>query len=221
MSLHLSPKPCMAFKKLMCALFLLRQETHLLPVESDLNVSKLDFADELANKVGDKGYEALPSFSRLLEIARTPPLFSFWIRQLSFAVLSGTACLLFFNGSLLDGLVATFLGLGVGLLTDLASSNMVVGQVAEFLASIVVAFVARAIATSFRSFCYYPITLGALVWLLPGQRHISIQLPYFPFPFSFFLGFCSLLLHFFTVFIVIVCWTSPYAFCPLFPLNFP
>eukprot|EP00897_Mesotaenium_endlicherianum_P008150 jgi/Mesen1/7363/ME000381S06598 len=147
-----------------------RQETHLLTVQSDLDADKLGQADELANEVGLEGHEVLIAYWRLKAIATSKMRFNTPTRLISFAVLSGTASLLFFGGNLWDGLFSLVLGLLVGLLDLLAAEHLVVAQLVEFVTAVIVSFVARvlSVALAEQDLCFFAMALSSLVWLLPG-----------------------------------------------------
>eukprot|EP00271_Cylindrocystis_brebissonii_P011256 TRINITY_DN282_c0_g1_i1.p1 TRINITY_DN282_c0_g1~~TRINITY_DN282_c0_g1_i1.p1 ORF type:complete len:532 (+),score=88.45 TRINITY_DN282_c0_g1_i1:203-1798(+) len=148
-----------------------KQETHLMMVDQDLDVDKLDRADRLAKSVNSDDGHVLMAYWWLRKIATDPPRFGIPARLLSYAVLASTASLLFFQGTLTDALVCLILGLFIGAWDLLATTNQVVAEVENFVAALVVSFTARALVVSLPAtwaLCYTNISISALVWLLPG-----------------------------------------------------
>ncbi|GAQ88884.1 DUF1212 domain containing protein [Klebsormidium nitens] len=148
-----------------------KPETHLLTVEPGLNVDKLGRADELANRVGMEHMPLLVGYWRLRAIATAPPQFGEIKRLLSFGVAGCTSAVLFFNGNLYSGALAALLGLVAGLFDLVASRSNVFANVTTFLSATCVALLSRLLALYLPArfdLCFFSMTLGSLVWLLPG-----------------------------------------------------
>lgn len=143
----------------------------MLTVDSDMDVDKLGRADELANRVGSEGSPLLLAYWRLKAIASSPPEFGHWWRLFAFALSASMSALLFFDGSLWDGLFSFLLGLIVGLLDIIASKSSLFASVLEFTSALVVSFLARALQVHLAEyhFCYFAMALSSLVQLLPGM----------------------------------------------------
>lgn len=147
------------------------QEMHLLTTSQDLDVDKLGRADELANRVGaeEEGIEFLVAFWRLSSISSAPPTFSPHIRLLAFVLMSSAAAPLFFGGSLMDALVSGVLGFISGLLELWAAKNCIAASCIEFVASVIIACLARlTLLYVHPPICFFSTSLASLVWFLPG-----------------------------------------------------
>ncbi|KAL3692257.1 hypothetical protein R1sor_005908 [Riccia sorocarpa] len=147
-----------------------KKETHMLTVDSELDVDKLGRADRLANHVG-KETPLVLAYWMLKTIATSDPEFGrWWWRLLGYALSASTSTLLFFDGSLWDGLLALPLGLIVGCLDLIGARSSLFASVLEFAAALVVATGARLFTFYITGvqLCFFSLVLGALVQLLPG-----------------------------------------------------
>ncbi|KAG6556858.1 hypothetical protein Mapa_001805 [Marchantia paleacea] len=148
----------------------IKKETHMLTVDSELDVDKLGRADHLANHVG-KETPLLLAYWRLKAIATSAPEFGrWWWRLLGYALSASMSAQLFFDGSLWDGLLALALGLTVGFMDLIAARSSLFASVLEFAAALVVSTAARLASYYITAvpLCFFSLVLGSLVQLLPG-----------------------------------------------------
>ncbi|KAL2628513.1 hypothetical protein R1flu_013199 [Riccia fluitans] len=148
-----------------------RKETHMLTVDSELDVDKLGRADHLANHVG-KETPLLLAYWRLKAIATSAPEFGrWWWRLLGYALSASMSAQLFFDGSLWDGLLALPLGLIVGCMDLIGAKSSLFASVLEFTAALVVSTGARVLCFYITGvqLCFFSLVLGSLVQLLPGM----------------------------------------------------
>jgi uncharacterized membrane protein YjjP (DUF1212 family) len=75
-------------------------------------------------------------------------------------------------GSPWDAVFSFFLGLTVGILDLIASKFTRFAAVEKFCSALIVSFLAHCISVYLKAFglCYFAMTLGALVQLLPGTN---------------------------------------------------
>ncbi|KAH7440511.1 hypothetical protein KP509_04G111000 [Ceratopteris richardii] len=149
-----------------------RNDLHLLTVESDLDAGKLGRVDELANSLGKHDNELLAAYWKLRVIAMSRSRFEqWWWRVFSYALSACTAALLFFSGSLSDAFISSMLGLVVGILDTLSKKSHILGNLIEFAAALLVAFMARIFTfhLPWLKLCLSNIVLSSLVQLLPGM----------------------------------------------------
>jgi hypothetical protein len=79
-----------------------REEIHLLKLNGEVDVDKLQQIDELANSVGLPDTPVMMGQWRLQTIVRAPSSFEEWYWQLpAYVMTAGTGALLFFKGTLL------------------------------------------------------------------------------------------------------------------------
>ncbi len=84
----------------MCCDFENRDELHMLKVDSEVNLDKLQRVDELANSVGLTNTPLMMAHRQLKSIVKGPSQFGAWYWQLfSYALSSPTAAILFFSGT--------------------------------------------------------------------------------------------------------------------------
>lgn len=78
-------------------------------------------------------------------------------------------------GNIWDGLIAFILGMGVGTLSEVAAGIRALNRVIEFVAALVVAFVARVSSIYLPTFklCSSAICISSLVWFLPGMSIVD------------------------------------------------
>lgn len=77
-----------------------RDELHMLKVDSEVDLDKLQRVDELANSVGLTNTPLMMAHRQLKSIVKGPSQFGAWYWQLfSYALSSPTAAILFFSGT--------------------------------------------------------------------------------------------------------------------------
>ncbi|CAM6124882.1 unnamed protein product [Calypogeia fissa] len=144
---------------------------HVLTVENELDVDKLGRADHLANHVGRNETPLLLAYWRLKAIATSPSKFGqWWWRLFGYSLSASMSALLFFNGSLWDGLMSLVLGFIVGCFDLISAKSTIFASVLEFMSALVVSFVARLLSLYLGSLnlCFFSMVLASLVQLLPG-----------------------------------------------------
>jgi uncharacterized membrane protein YjjB (DUF3815 family) len=100
-------------------------------------------------------------------IVAAPPRYGRAMTVVAFGLASGAACR-FLNGGLREIVVATFIGLVIGLLALVAAHAPRFGRIFEPVASFVASLVAGALAAGVLPFSVFTATLAGLIVLLPG-----------------------------------------------------
>lgn len=150
-----------------------KEEIHLMKLNGQVDVDKLQQIDELANSVGLPDTPVMMGQWRLQTIVRTPSSFEEWYWQLpAYVMTAGTGALLFFKGNYWDATFSLFLGLVVGIIELSVPFFPVFGIVAEFASALVVSFLARVFTHYFHHLdvCFFAMAISGLIWLLPGQN---------------------------------------------------
>ncbi|KAH9552829.1 hypothetical protein CY35_09G087400 [Sphagnum magellanicum] len=150
-----------------------KDELHMLKVDSEVNLDKLQRVDELANSVGLTNTPLMMAHRQLKSIVKGPSQFGAWYWQLfSYALSSPTAAILFFSGNYWDAVLSLILGLGVGILALVPPISPVFGNMLEFISALFVSFLARVFSHHLPNLevCFFAMAMSGLVWLLPGQN---------------------------------------------------
>ena len=145
-----------------------RQQVHMLRVvPGAVNLGKLAEVERVALDVAHGRQSAAHGVAELARIAAAPPPYGPALTIAAVALVSGIACQ-FLGGGRREIVVATLLGLELGLLDRLAASRPRVGGVFEPLAAFLVSLTAVALAQLFGPFAVLVATLGGLIVLVPG-----------------------------------------------------
>ncbi|CAM6036502.1 unnamed protein product [Sphagnum compactum] len=150
-----------------------KDELHMLKVDSEVDLDKLQRVDELANSVGLTNTPLKMAHWQLQSIVKGPSQFGAWYWQLfSYALSSPTAAILFFSGNYWDAVLSLILGLGVGILALVPPISPVFGNMLEFISALFVSFLARVFSHHLPNLevCFFAMAISGLVWLLPGQN---------------------------------------------------
>ncbi|OZJ06207.1 hypothetical protein BZG36_00788 [Bifiguratus adelaidae] len=140
-------------------------ETHLLRLSAGFDMDKLAKVDRVACDVAKMRITVSQGMMQLDKVFMSPPTWGALPILASFGVVSALFCLIFFNGTLIAGVVCGFLGLVVGILSLLAQRNPMFGNVYEIECASIIAIIIR----SLHHYVTFSTTaLGAIVMLLPG-----------------------------------------------------
>lgn len=144
------------------------QHTALSRVEpGSLQLDKLVELDEVVEDLYRGDIPVETAAERLTEIDQAPERYGFLLTTLAFVLVGGTAAR-FFQGGLVEMILASGLGLVTGLLAWAASRFVSVGRIFEFLVSLTVTFLALGCTVWVRPMATDGAILGSLIILLPG-----------------------------------------------------
>lgn len=142
-------------------------QTTLLEVKSsDVNLQRLVALDRVLNDVWDESCTVQEGIAQIRRIVTSADPYPAIVPIACFAVVSGSAAR-FFNGGLSEVAAAAALGVLVGVLSGLARRNREYARVLEFVAGMVVAFLAMVIG-SMTPLSVQTVTLGGIIFLVPG-----------------------------------------------------
>jgi uncharacterized membrane protein YjjP (DUF1212 family) len=145
-----------------------RQRTHLLRVEpGEVNLGKLASLEEVSVDVAQGRASPEEGMARIERIVAAPSPYGPGLVTLAHGVLSGAVCQ-FLGGGWREIVVATVLGLGLGLLAIYAANHARVGRVFESLAAFLVSTAAIGLARLVGPMSVFVATLAGLIVLLPG-----------------------------------------------------
>ena len=145
-----------------------RQRTHLLRVEpGETNLGKLAALEELSREVAHGRISPQEGMARIEHIVAAPSPYGPALVTLAHGVLSGAVCQ-FLGGGWREIVVATVLGLGLGLFAIYAANHTRVSRVYEPLAAFFVSAGAIGLAWLVGPISVFLATLSGLIVLLPG-----------------------------------------------------
>ena len=145
-----------------------RQRTHLLRVEpGETNLGKLAALEELSREVAYGRISPQEGMVRIDEIVAAPLPYGPALVTLAHGTLSGAVCQ-FLGGGWREIVVATVLGLGLGLFAIYAANHARVSRVYETLAAFLVSAGAIGLAWLVGPISVFLATLSGLIVLLPG-----------------------------------------------------
>jgi uncharacterized membrane protein YjjP (DUF1212 family) len=145
-----------------------RQHTHLLRVEpGEVNLSKLAALEQVSLDVAQGRSSPREGMAHIQRIVAAPPPYGPALVTLSYGVLSGAVCQ-FLGGGWRDILVATVLGLGLGLFAIYAERHARISRVFESIAAFLVSFAAIGLARVVGPLSVFVATLSGLIVLIPG-----------------------------------------------------
>jgi len=145
-----------------------RQRTHLLRVEpGEVNLGKVAALEQVSLDVAQGRASPEEGMERIERIVAAPSPYGPAVVTLAHGVLSGTVCQ-FLGGGWREIVVATVLGLGLGLLAIYAASHARVGRVFESLAAFLVSTAAIGLARLVGPISVFVATLAGLIVLMPG-----------------------------------------------------
>jgi len=144
------------------------QHTALSRVEPGLlQLDKLVELDQVVEALYRGEIDVELADQRLSEIDQTPERYGPWLTTLAFAVASGAAAR-FFDGGLVEMILATGLGLVTGIVAWAATRFVSVGRIFEFLVSMLVTFIAMTSTIWWKPLDPAGAILASLIILLPG-----------------------------------------------------
>jgi uncharacterized membrane protein YjjP (DUF1212 family) len=144
-----------------------RQRTHLLRVEpGEVNLGKVAALEQISLDVAQGRASPEEGMMRIERIVAAPSQYGPSIVTLAYGVLSGTVCQ-FLGGGWREIVVATVLGLGLGLLAVYAESHARVNRVFESLAAFLLSTAAIGLARFVGPMSVFVATLAGLIVLLP------------------------------------------------------
>ena len=145
-----------------------RQRTHLLRVEpGEVNLGKVAALEQVSLEVAQGRVSPEEGMMRIERIVAAPSPYGPAVVTLAHGILSGTVCQ-FLGGGWREIVVATVLGLGLGLLAIYAASHARVGRVFESLAAFLVSTAAIGLARLVGPMSVFVATLAGLIVLMPG-----------------------------------------------------
>jgi uncharacterized membrane protein YjjP (DUF1212 family) len=145
-----------------------RQRTHLLRVEpGEVNLGKLASLEEVSVDVAQGRASLEEGMARIERIVAAPSPYGPGLVTLAHGILSGAVCQ-FLGGGWREIVVATVLGLGLGLLAIYAANHARVGRVFESLAAFLLSATAIGLARLVGPMSVFVATLAGLIVLLPG-----------------------------------------------------
>ena len=145
-----------------------RQRTHLLRVEpGEVNLGKLASLEQVSLDVAHGRVSPQEGMARIERIVAAPSQYGPGLVTLAHGILSGAVCQ-FLGGGWREIVVATVLGLGLGLLAIYAASHARVGRIFESLAAFFLSTAAIGLARLVGPLSVFIATLAGLIVLLPG-----------------------------------------------------
>jgi uncharacterized membrane protein YjjP (DUF1212 family) len=145
-----------------------RQRTHLLRVEpGDVNLGKVAALEQVSLDVAQGRTSPSDGMAEIERIVAAPPTYGPALVTLAHGILSGAVCQ-FLGGGGREIIVASMLGLGLGLLAIYASSHKRVNRIFESLAAFLLSAAAIGLARLVGPMSVFIATLAGLVVLLPG-----------------------------------------------------
>jgi len=145
-----------------------RQRTHMLRVEpGDVSLGKLAELEHVSVEVAQGRLSAVDGADTITRIVAAPSPYGPALTTLAFGALSGAACE-FLGGGGREILVATLLGLGLGLFALAAAAHRRLGRVFEPLAAFLVSGAAVGLAQLAGPLSVLIATLAGLIVLVPG-----------------------------------------------------
>jgi uncharacterized membrane protein YjjP (DUF1212 family) len=134
---------------------------------SGLDVHQMHQLDDLC-EVLSSGMLTVPAARLRLDAATSgPPLFNRFMTLAAFSLSALSPVLLFFGGAPIDGAIACFISLLVGLLDAAGTTRPRLARLQNFIAGAGAGFIART-ASTFLTTCAIPVALGGVIWYLPG-----------------------------------------------------
>jgi uncharacterized membrane protein YjjP (DUF1212 family) len=145
-----------------------RQRTHLLRVEpGEVNLGKVAALEQVSLDVAQGRTSPEQGMAHIERIIAAPSPYGPALVTLAHGVLSGTVCQ-FLGGGWHEIIVATVLGLGLGLLAIYAANHARVGRVFESLAAFLLSTAAIGLARLVGPMSVFVATLAGLIVLMPG-----------------------------------------------------
>lgn len=145
-----------------------RQQTALLRVEpGEVNLGKLAALEQVSLDVAYGRASPREGMTEIARIVAAPSPYGPALTTISFGVLSGAVCQ-FLGGGWREIVVATLLGLGLGLFALYADRHQRVSRVFETLAAFLISLSALALARLFGPISVFVATLSGLIVLMPG-----------------------------------------------------
>jgi uncharacterized membrane protein YjjP (DUF1212 family) len=145
-----------------------RQYTHLLRVEpGEVNLAKLAALEQVSLDVAHGRVSPREGMAHIQRIVAAPSPYSPPLVTLAFGVLSGAVCQ-FLGGGWHEIIVATALGIGLGLFALYAEHHARISRVFESLAAFLLSATAIGLARFVGPISVFVATLSGLIVLMPG-----------------------------------------------------
>ena len=145
-----------------------RQRTHLLRVEpGEVNLGKLASLEEVSVEVAHGNMSPWEGMARIERIVAAPSPYGPALVTIAHGLLSGSVCQ-FLGGGWREIVVATVLGLLLGLLAVEAARRARLTRIFEPLAAFVISLASFGLARLVGPLALFIATLGGLIVLLPG-----------------------------------------------------
>jgi uncharacterized membrane protein YjjP (DUF1212 family) len=145
-----------------------RQYTHLLRVEpGEVNLAKVAALEQVSLDVAHGRVSPREGMAHIQRIVAAPSPYSPPLVTLAFGVLSGAVCQ-FLGGGWHEIIVATVLGLGLGLFALYAERHARISRVFESLAAFLLSATAIGLARFVGPISVFVATLSGLIVLMPG-----------------------------------------------------
>lgn len=133
----------------------------------NVDLDKMKQLDLLGDQIIDKEIDIDTAFERLEKIKNASNLYPAFLEILAFSMVSAAASV-FFGAGPNEILIAAFLGLIVGIISDFCSKEDYSHQIFEFLAAFVVSIISCLLFDYFQDFSIQIVTLASLIVLVPG-----------------------------------------------------
>ena len=145
-----------------------RQRTHLLRVEpGEVNLGKVAALEQVSLDVVQGRASPEEGMRQIEHIVAAPSPYGLAVVTLAHGILSGAVCQ-FLGGGWREIIVATVLGLGLGLLAIYAANHARVSRVFESLAAFLISAAAIGLARLTGPISVFVATLAGLIVLMPG-----------------------------------------------------
>jgi len=142
--------------------------TRMMRVEGgELDMSKLAEVDVLADQVGTRALTAAEGVTRLRTIIAAPRRYGRVLSTVINALTAGSLAV-FFGGSMTDVVVASVIGLVLGVVAQFASRSVDRARVLELLGALIASLGAGLASSVWPSLSPSLVTVAALIVLLPG-----------------------------------------------------
>ncbi|KAI8078945.1 uncharacterized protein B0P05DRAFT_541785 [Gilbertella persicaria] len=141
----------------------------MIKIQFSLNLNSLTQTYQLFESVICNEVSIEEAMDRLDSIVQTPSIYPTWLRLLAYATASSISMPLFFSGGPMDMAFGFVLGLIVASGSIFLSKKITrFVSIFDVLSSTVVGFIASVISAHLGSSCFYALSIGGVISLLPG-----------------------------------------------------
>ncbi|THH15504.1 hypothetical protein EW146_g4980 [Bondarzewia mesenterica] len=145
-------------------------ETHILRCGGRLALGNLVKVHQIYRRVVHDEVSAKKATDLLVELVKSPPIYSATERSVLSLLLAALICPLTFGGSFIDMLIAALAGLLLCVLQQLVASNSTLySSIFDITVTIFISFTVRGLSSIGKEiFCYTAISSASIVTILPG-----------------------------------------------------